>query len=169
MIKKFLSYTMSIEQRSKDPVSREATSAFASLIIALSGAILFLDKVFYFEFDNNFGFKDTQTFIWVFTQSVSPMLLTLGALLRAHKLSYCIPVYFYAIQMIWVFDPTIKLDDALLHVYAIGCVFIFFCLMIFIQFAFRLAFKRRNSQIAFLEEFGDLAIKAGINKKEAKQ
>jgi len=98
-----------------------AARIIASLIIALSGFILFTDKVFYFELNNTYGFKSSQAFIWVLTQTLSPLILVLGAVFKPYKISFLIPVYFYSIQLYWVFRPDIQFDDSLLQVYAIGC------------------------------------------------
>ena len=93
-----------------------------SIIVALSGLMLFSDKVLTIELTNNFGFKNTSTFLWVLTQSLSPFLLVLASVFKPYRISYTIPVYFYTIQLYWVFDPSLKMDDALLHLYAFGSV-----------------------------------------------
>ncbi|MDB0601354.1 hypothetical protein PL373_09370 [Tenacibaculum maritimum] len=110
----------SIEGKLFDQESKQGIRIFGSILIALSGLILFTDKVIKLELVNNHGFPDTQTFIWVLTQSLSPFLMTIAIPFKPFKTAYLIPTYFYSIQLYWVFDPTIQFDDSLLQAYAIG-------------------------------------------------
>ena len=126
--KLFTKFIMSIEETSKGQEVRVAIRIFGSLIVALSGLILFSDKVISFEFSNNFGFKNTPTFLWVLSQSLSPFLLVIASVFKPFKTSYLVPVYFYFIQLYWVFDPSVMLDNALLHIYASGVCIIFLLL-----------------------------------------
>ena len=140
----------------KDPVLRGLIKSTASLIVALSGFILFTDKVIHFELKNNFGFEDSQTFIWAFTQTVSPLLLVLGAVFKPYRLSYAVPVYFYFIQLYWIFNT--QADDTLLHLYALGCSLTFILLIILLDQVLKRAYDLRNSKISFLEKALDLSI-----------
>tara|TARA_R100001369_G_scaffold47280_2_gene73677 strand:- start:1709 stop:2095 length:387 start_codon:yes stop_codon:yes gene_type:complete len=118
--------------------------------------ILFLDKVFYFELSNTHGFADSQTYIWVLTQSLSPLLIVVGSIFKPYKSAYLIPVYFYTIQLYWVFDTSLKIDDALLHLYALGVVFFTAITAYFINKYFRKAMRDRADKITLLEEMLDL-------------
>ncbi len=90
-------------------------------MVILSGLILFSDKVTTFGITETYGFNSTKTFIWVITQTLSPLLLCFGGLLKPYKISYSAPLYFYFIQLYWVFNAKeLGLDDVLLHIYAIG-------------------------------------------------
>ncbi len=149
----------SIKEKSKNPVLREAIRAVASILVALSGLPLLSDKVFTFTLENNFGFEDTQTFLWVLTQSVSPLLLVVGANFKPYKLAYIFPVYLYSIQLYWVFDSGLYLDDPLLHVYAFGCVVVFIFLIRLIHIKLYKARQERTSRISLLERILDLYIK----------
>jgi cytochrome c biogenesis protein CcdA len=133
-----------------------AVKSIASLFVALSGLILFTDKVINLELTNNFGFKDSQTFIWAFTQTISPMILALGAAFRPYRLSYAIPVYFYFIQLYWVFNT--QIDDTLLHIYALGCSLGFILLILLVDRFLKRANHARNSKLTFLEKALDLSI-----------
>lgn len=150
----------SIEKKSKDQVTKEVVRAIASILVALSGLILLSDKVFTFTLENNFGFKSTTAFIWILSQSISPLLLALAANFKPYKLAYTIPVYLYAIQLYWVFDPSIKSDEALLHIYALGCVVIFVLLVWLIRTKIYKAHQERSRRISLLERILDLYIKA---------
>lgn len=135
----------------------------ASLLIALSGGILFLDKVITIELTNNFGFRTSQAFVWTTCQSISPLILIIGTFLKPFRFSYAIPVYFYSIQLIWVFDSNLYVDDSLLHIYAIGCVFAFLLLLFLIHKIAELQKQKVKSRETFLEKAFDLSVE--INKR----
>ncbi|WP_378187654.1 hypothetical protein ACE939_04770 [Aquimarina sp. W85] len=109
---------------------------FASLVVILAGLILFSDKITTFDLENTYGFADEQTLIWVVCQTLSPMLLCAAAMMNPYKITYFATIYVYFIQMYWIFNPeAYQLDDALLHVYALGfCVVV----LVFTVFTIRL-------------------------------
>ncbi|WP_271407426.1 hypothetical protein [Tenacibaculum soleae] len=104
----------------KDQETKVLTKIIGSIIIALSGLILFSDKVFTFQLTNNYGFKNTAVFLWVISQTLSPILMLIGSLFKPLKTAYLVPVYIYSIQLYWVFSPDIKFDDYFLQTYAFG-------------------------------------------------
>ena len=150
--------TASTEKKSKDRVLREVVRTIASILVALSGLPLLSDKVFTFTLENNFGFADTQTFIWVLSQSICPLLLILAANFKPYILAYTIPVYLYAIQLYWIFDPTLYFDDPLLHLYALGCVIVFVFLVRLVHIKIYKAHWERTQRISSLERILDLYI-----------
>lgn len=106
-----------------------------SFFIILSVAVLFTDKVTAFGLTESYGYKNPETFIWMVAQSLGPVLFAIGALMRPYKLFYFIPIYIYFIQIYWVFDYTMKVDDPVLHLYATGFslgVFVFLAIAIFV-------------------------------------
>ena len=70
----------------------------------------------------------------------------------------------YAIQLYWVFNPSIQFDDALLHIYALGCVVVFVLLVRFIHLKLYRAYKEQESRISLLERILDLYIKVDDDK-----
>ncbi|WP_146052768.1 MULTISPECIES: hypothetical protein [Aquimarina] len=119
---------------------------FASSLVILSGLILFSDKVTTFGLTESYGFKSTKTFIWVITQTLSPLLLCCGGILKPYKISYTAPIYFYFIQLYWVFNAKkLGLDDVLLHVYALGFTVAVFVTLFCISILFYLI-KKINSK-----------------------
>ncbi|TSE02680.1 hypothetical protein [Aquimarina algiphila] len=127
-----------IEKKFKDPETKDNRinpnlRVFASVLVILSGLILFADKVTNFNLENNFGFKSTKTFVWIFAQSLSPLLMAFASIFKPYKSSYIVPVYIYFIQIYWIFKPTIKFDDYLLQTYAIGVSIIFLGLIYMIN------------------------------------
>ena len=155
----------SIKTKLKDPATKAVIRIIGSIFTILSGVMLFSDKIFYFSLDNTFGFSDTQTFIWVLSQSLSPVLLILGSVLRCYRISYTVPLYFYFIQLYWVFDASLKIDDVLLHIYAIGVV-LFFCISaLIISKIFTKALNERATKLNLLESMLDLSITISEKKK----
>ncbi|MFL1896201.1 hypothetical protein ACJRPK_10900 [Aquimarina sp. 2-A2] len=104
----------------------------ASIVVILSGAILFTDKIATFNLTEIYGFADEQTLVWLVSQTLSPIILCIGVMLSPYKFSYFAPIYINFIQMYWIFNPeAYQLDDALLHVYAFG-----FCIVVFVFIIF---------------------------------
>lgn len=136
-------FITSIERTLKDQDHKAAISIIGSFLVALSGLILFTDKVFPFELENKFGFGKTSTFIWVLSQTLSPILLIIASAFRPFKTAYIIPVYIYTIQFIWIFRPNIRFDDYYLQTYAIGTT-IGFLLMLYIIYRFNLIKTKRQ-------------------------
>lgn len=106
-----------------------------SFLVVLSVAILFTDKVTTFGLNESYGYRNPETFIWMITQSFGPILLVMGAMLKPYRIFYFVPVYIYTIQIYWVFDHTLQVDNPLLHLYAAGCsvgVFIFLSIALYL-------------------------------------
>ncbi len=119
-----------------------------SLLVALSGIILFSDKIaniFSFELSNTHGFADSNTFLWVLSQTLSPILILLASLFTPYRTSYLVPVYIYTVQLIWTFNSNLRFDDYLLHLYAIG-VCIGYTLLGYLLIKINSMEKRRDIQ-----------------------
>lgn len=145
-----------IKEKLNDLVTKAGIRIAASLLVALSGLVLFTDKVTTFGITSSFGFQDTQTFIWALSQSFSPLILILGSCLRPYRIAYTIPGYIYFIQIYWVFHPDIRFDDVFLQVYAIGFVSAFTTLVIVINYLFQ---GERDQEVEYqsnLEHYLDL-------------
>lgn len=101
------------------------TRRLGNVLVALSGLILYLDKAlgfFSIEFSIPQKFVeidwDFNTFIWFMCQTFSPLLLCLGALFKAHKFYYTIPLYFYSLQLYYVLFDFKIIDDGYYIIYA---------------------------------------------------
>ncbi len=104
-----------------------------SFFCVLSVAILFTDKFTTFGIEDSQGYKTVETLIWFITQSLGPIVFAIAALLGAYRIFYFVPIYVYSIQIYWAFDQSLKVDDPLLHFYALGCIFgVFLLLLTFI-------------------------------------
>ncbi len=115
--------------------SNSLKSYFGAFLCVLSVAILFVDKFTTFGITNTYGYRTPETFIWMIAQSVSPIILCMAAFLKAQRIFYFLPIYVYFIQTYWSFDSSLKADDPILHLYAIGFsigVFAFLCLTLII-------------------------------------
>lgn len=123
-----------------------------SILVILSGFILFTDKVTDITLDNNYGFKSTKTFIWVLSQSLGPLIMAFATLLKPYRSSYVIPVYIYFIQVYWVFRPDIQFDDILLQVYALGTCMLFIFLLYLFHKLKKLQILRESENKEFVRE-----------------
>ena len=115
--------------------ARSIKSLLGAFLCVLSVAILFTDKVTTFGLTESYGYKTPETFIWMMTQSLGPIIFAIAAMLRPQRFFYFVPIYIYFIQVYWAFDSSLKVDDPVLHLYAIGfCIgaFIFLCMALFI-------------------------------------
>lgn len=127
-----------------------------SIFVAATGILLFLDKVLMFagiEGSNTFGFSNYPNFIWALNQSIAPIVLAFGLLLRPYFLSVLIPVYCYSIQLIWIFQPKYYYDNEFLHFYATGSCIMFVLLFILIK---KVAHAKRKNDVE-VENFIDTA------------
>lgn len=115
--------------------ARSLRSLLGAFFCVLSVAILFTDKVTTFGITESYGYANPETFIWMINQSLGPILFGIGAMLRPVRVFYFVPIYIYFIQVYWAFDSSLKVDDPVLHLYAIGFsigVFLFFCFSLFV-------------------------------------
>ena len=99
-----------------------------TIFILMAGIMPFVDtilSVLNIESSYIFGFTSLSNYAWALCQCISPMLLIIGFLLKPYLLSFLLPIYSYSIQILWIFDTDLFLDDPLLHVYAFGACFIF--------------------------------------------
>lgn len=124
-----------ITQKLKDQVAEDnnpsitynSTCILGTILIALSGLILYLDKAFGF-FNISFAIPekftligyDFNTFIWFMAQTVSPLLLIFGSLLKHYKVAYVLPLYFYILQLYYVLFDFKIIDDGYYIIYSIG-------------------------------------------------
>lgn len=129
----------------------EYSRILASIFIALSGLLLYLDKVFLLlniEGANTFGFSNYSNFIWSLMQSIGPLIMIFTFRFRPYVTSFVIPIYCYTIQIVWVFQPTMFFD-LYLHLYSIGTSLCFLLLM----YVIKNISLWRNNQAVLKEEF----------------
>ncbi|WP_148639268.1 hypothetical protein [Aquimarina longa] len=101
-----------------------ATRVLGSIAIIFSGLVLYLDKImaiFNYQFIIPEKFLlakiDFQTFIWLMSQTISPLILIAGALLRSYSVAYLIPIYCYILQLFFLLKDYKIIDDGYLYWY----------------------------------------------------
>ena len=129
ILKKLKDQDLNLKKKKLTQIHNEqsvTSKIVASVIIALSGLILYADKAFMYlnitftppsKFENAI---DSETYIWLLTQSVSPLLIILGAYLRPYHIAYTIPIYCYCLQLYFVLLDTKTVDNTYLQAYVIG-------------------------------------------------
>lgn len=152
---------MLTKRRWSDPVARAVISLIGSVVVVLSGIMLISDKILPDDFtlDNTHGFKDTQTYIWVLTQTLSPIFLLIAAQLRAYRVSYIVPFYMYFIQIYWIYDPGLRWDDWLLHIYAAGATILATLVAALLHYYLYKSRIARNDRMTLLENLVEAAFK----------
>ncbi|AYN67548.1 hypothetical protein D1013_09320 [Euzebyella marina] len=110
-----------------DPGIIRISSLVSYILVALSGLVLYLDKVF-LHFDIQFGMlqkfeaigMDFSFYIWLISQTISPLLLLTALAIRWFNIILIIPFYCYFLQLYFVFKDHRIVDDNYLEWYAIG-------------------------------------------------
>ncbi|MDB4293334.1 hypothetical protein N9954_08000 [Maribacter sp.] len=130
-----MSKSQSIIQKLKDqvrlagtnPSINERTSFIASLFIVLSGLVLYADKALMGvdigalmpeKFVEN-G-VDPATFVWIVGQTVSPLLIIAGSILKPHFYAYLVPIYCYVLQFHSILFDLNIVDDGYSYWYSLG-------------------------------------------------
>ncbi len=108
-----------------------------TLLVIIGGLILYSDKVmiaFNLSFQVPQKFADVgmdfQTYIWLISQTVSPVLIIAGAFYKAYHISYLIPLYCYSLQLFLIFFDYKIIDDSYIQVYAIGTALLTFAVIL---------------------------------------
>ena len=105
----------------------EPVTNMASIIIALSALVLYADKALAFldisvmmpeKFAEN-GVS-TEIFIWLVAQTISPLLIIIGSILRPYFYVYIIPIYCYVLQFYFVLIDYSLVDDGYSYAYSLG-------------------------------------------------
>ncbi|MFV0237110.1 MAG: hypothetical protein ACK5HU_01060 [Flavobacteriales bacterium] len=89
-----------------------------TFIIILSGVILYLDKIillFIQDVESLMGYPNLSSFIWVLTQTLSPLILILGVYIKAYKWAYLVPIYCYCLQLFYILNSSWEGDDFLVY------------------------------------------------------
>lgn len=120
-------------KRLKDLVRAAVTntsrsSIVGNLLVALSGFILYSDKVFTWvglTFDIPSKWEDAgmdfPTFVWFLSQTISPGIWALSTrLFKTHIIFHVIPVYCYVLQLYFIFSDFKIVDDTYLQWYVVG-------------------------------------------------
>ena len=115
----------------KELEDQEAVISFVgSIFIILSGIILYLDKIIHF-FNINIGYEfkyyhNLEDAIWYGSQTISPLLIVLGSLLKARKWCYFAPVSAFSVQFIYLIKDEVRFEDDYFWLYSVSAIFSFF-------------------------------------------
>jgi hypothetical protein len=130
--------TTQISQKSVDQVATVKT-IFGTIILILSGCILYLDKVFnYFNIgqDMDFGYYESlEAFIWHISQTISPLLILLAFQFNPKKWALISPLSIYSIQVMYILRDEQYIEAQYFWLYTWGFVL---CCIICYQLTFRL-------------------------------
>lgn len=114
----------------------ERTSVVASIIIALSGLILYLDKAMVnvdVEFLMPDKFVENQIdpsfFIWLVGVTVSPLLIIVGSILKPYFYAYIVPIYCYVLQFYFILIDYSLVDNGYSYSYSFGITVILLLIM----------------------------------------
>ena len=112
-----------------------------SIFMALSGFVLYLDKAISF-FDISIAVPtkfmaigwDQSLFIWFTTQTLTPIMICIGAWLKAYRVSIFVPIYAWFLQGYFLLFDAKIVDNTYLSIYALGtAVLLIFCIRVIDQ------------------------------------
>ncbi len=96
-----------------------------SFFILLCSISVTFEKLFDFYFDNCYGFQEEDTLVWMVSQTLTPIILVITRPLKPFAICYLFIIYFFSIQLYWIFDPNIPIYLYKVQLYAAGSVAIF--------------------------------------------
>ncbi|WP_281989696.1 hypothetical protein [Aquimarina aggregata] len=143
----------------KDPVTKEETNTvtriIGTIILILSGCILYLDKIFLLldvTLENTHGWRDTENFVWHLCQTISPVLIMYGMYLRAYTLSLFVPLFCYVLQCFFVLDSSVTVDKGSTWVYVTGTSIAIMIIFMSIRWSLSRVGKVKKLEIELMEE-----------------
>lgn len=126
---------------SNNPLNERA-SLVATLIIALSGVVLYADKALVGVditalMPDKFVEKGVSPdiFIWIIGQTTSPLLIIWGSVLKPYFYSYIVPVYCYILQFYFILIDYSMVDNQYSYAYSLGISLILLFIMHFARTA----------------------------------
>lgn len=143
-----------IDQETKEETNK-ATRFIGTIMIILSGCILYLDKIFLLfdiTLENTHGWKDTENYIWHLCQTISPVLIMYGMFLRAYYLSLIVPLFCYVLQFFFVMDSSVTMDKGSTWVYVIGTSVSIMVVFSIIRWSLSRIGKMKKLKIELMEE-----------------
>lgn len=129
------------------------TRLIGTIVIVLSGIILYSDKVmaifnYRFVIPSKFISEgmNFQTFIWLISQTISPIFIIIGSYFKPYSLAYAVPLYCYALQLMFLFNDYDIIDDSYLGLYSIGSMLIIIAIVQSIKYLSKLYIKNQIKQ-----------------------
>lgn len=137
--------------KGQDKANNSHPSFIGNVIATLSGVLLYLDKVFaYFNIEVGM-FKqyeylgyDQETFLWLLTSSVCPILIVVSIWLKAKTEFYVVPLYAYTLQLYFFFFDLNIVDKQYTYWYAGGATIL---IIVVVRYIKRVAILRMKKRI----------------------
>lgn len=115
----------------------------ASIVVALSGFVLYADKA-YFLFGLSFELpeqytrfnRDVETVIWMLAQTISPLLIIIGSIIRPYIYVYLIPIFCYMLQIFFLFIDENARDYSYIGLYTLGSSLLVFAAVVGVKSLF---------------------------------
>ncbi len=146
--------SQTLEDQETTTKKNKLSMLFGTLLIALSGIILYLDKILdYIGYEGTIesDYYSFNALVWTMSQSISPVLIIIGAQFKPLKVSYIIPLYCYSLQIFYVFFDLRIVEKAYTPYYAIGTAILLSCLIFLLQRLFQYLNTLKNAEIDLLE------------------
>lgn len=120
----------------------ERSNFVASLLIVLSGVILYADKALTnVDLTNWMPDKFVQSgadpafFVWLIGVTISPLLIIFGSMLRPYFYAYIVPIYCYVLQFYFILIDYSLVDNSYSYAYSFGITAILFLIIHFAKTA----------------------------------
>lgn len=159
------------EEEAKKNLKSRYQTIFGTILIAISGCILYLDKVLeYIGYVGtiNSNYYSYSAFVWTMCQTISPLLIIFGANFKPLRIAYTIPLYCYCLQVYYVFFDLEMIEKEYTPYYAIGTAIGIYFLIIALRNFFNYLISIKDIEVELLESIieSDKVIldKHGIDK-----
>lgn len=128
-----MSNKQQIRTKLKDPAT-EIKTFIGTLIVLLSGLILYADKVInYYGIQINFEFRyysDLDAFLWTVAGTVSPLMLVFASWFSSKKWAYSSPLSAYSVQLMYVLRDEHMLQREYFWLYTIAFISFFLAMIV---------------------------------------
>ncbi|TPN87438.1 hypothetical protein [Aquimarina algicola] len=150
---------LSIKKLLIDQETKEETNGITritgTIMIILSGCILYLDKIFLLfdiTLENTHGWKDTENYVWHLCQTISPILIMYGMYLRAYSFALIVPLFCYVLQFFFVIDSSKTVDKGSTWLYVTGTSLGIMIVFSVVRWSLARVGKMKKLEIELMEE-----------------
>jgi hypothetical protein len=131
-IMKHSTKTPSKRKTSSDPATA-IKSWFGTVLIILSGCILYADKVIeYYDIQTDYEFKyynGLDVFIWTLSGTISPLLMLLAYWFKPRRWALAVPISAYSVQLMYVFYDEDVFPKEYFWYYTVAFIFMFYLII----------------------------------------
>lgn len=157
------------------PTPKKVTKGFGAFLIALSGLVLYLDKLFKMfniELVNLHNYNNTSAYIWSLMQTISPLLIIVGFLfwidekqLRFYLLVILVPLFCYFLQFFYV-QSSMSAEDPITWLYIVGSSSLLLVIIYWIKKKLLFLDKALNLKMEMLEKYVESTRKEKESRNE---